>query len=271
VKYYRWGDDDRRFGPFIYARDLRGYRPFALVLSSGGGHDNDAVCTLRASAFGHTLIAILPAVIKPWRRWVDLSKYEWATERDGVKGYWDQHAREYGFSLNDGHLHVKLGAETGDSSTTQDWSCFLPWTQWRHVRTSIYDRAGRHYWTEPNGGFFENYEARKVAEKSCAVTFSFDDFDGETLTVDAIIKEREWHFGTGWCKWLSWFRRPKISRSLDLSFSGETGRRKGSWKGGTVGHSIEMKPGERHEPAFRRYCSQNEMEFGGEVDNAATG
>ncbi|MGE3247484.1 MAG: hypothetical protein AB7F96_22255 [Beijerinckiaceae bacterium] len=30
---------------------------------------------------------------------------------------------------------------------------------------------------------------------------------------------------------------------------------------GTVGHSIEMEPGEIHEAAFRRYCAKNNLTF----------
>lgn len=37
--------------------------------------------------------------------------------------------------------------------------------------------------------------------------------------------------------------------------------RKGSWKGGTIGHSIEMPPGELHADAFRRYCAEHNMTF----------
>jgi len=90
---------------------------------------------------------------------------------------------------------------------------------------------------------------------------AFRDFDGEELTATTHISEHEWHFGEGQFKWLSLFRRPKISRSLDISFSGETGRRKGSWKGGTTGHSIEMLPGELHYAAFQRYCAEHQMTF----------
>lgn len=57
--------------------------------------------------------------------------------------------------------------------------------------------------------------------------------------------------------------RLAVRRSLDIQFSGETGTRKGSWKGGTVGHSIDMLPGELHEAAFRRYCSEHKMAFVG--------
>ena len=71
----------------------------------------------------------------------------------------------------------------------------------------------------------------------------------------------EHRFGTKSFKWLSWFVAPKISRSLMLQFQKETGRRKKSWKGGTVGHSIRMLPGELHESAFRRYCQEHDMTF----------
>lgn len=260
---YRWSDHDLRFGPFIYARDNKWHRPLSLMLDSGGRNDSPAICTLRIRGFGHTLIVRLPHIIKPWRNWVDLSDREWAKADavTGKKGYWDEHPREYGFSLSDGHLSLHFGAQTMDSSTTEDWGCFLPWTQWRHVRMSIYDQSGAHYWTEPKGRFLESWDDRKAAEKHCEVVFRFADYDGEQLTVSTNIEEREWHFGTGWFKWLSWFRPRKIRRSLDLRFSGETGKRKGSWKGGTLGHSIDMLPGEMHEAAFRRYCAENRMTF----------
>ncbi len=274
AKYYRWGDNDRRAGPFLYARD-RKYRPIALVLSSGRGEEPEfeGGCTLRASAFGHTLITALPQIVKPWKRWVDCSKYEWA--KSETSGYWDRHSREYGFSLSGSgrvgggqFLQVFLGAQTGDSSTTQNWCKFLPWTEWRHVRRSLYDLGGAHYWTEPKGLRYDHdaYLVRKAAEDGChSVTFGFTDYDGEALTARTRIEEREWRFGDGWFKWLSVFRKPIISRSLDIGFSGETGERKGSWKGGTVGHSIDMEPGELHESAFRRYCAKHDMVFGGEA------
>ena len=99
--------------------------------------------------------------------------------------------------------------------------------------------------------------------------FAFKDFDGEELTARTTIEEREWRFGVGWFAWLSLFRKPKISRYLEIAFSGETGKRKGSWKGGTTGHSIEMLPGELHESAFRRYCTEHDMTFVAAVNRDA--
>jgi hypothetical protein len=260
----RWSDNDRHLGPFTYARDKR-YRSLAIVLRSSD--DEDYGCTLRFSGFGHTLIVALPPVLRPWRTWVDTSRYDWAT----AAGYWDIYPRQYGFSASEGFLQVFHGAQTHDSSTTKTWAKFLSWTQWRFVRHSMYDTTGAHFWTEPQRVKGEPYdhEARWKASETCpSVTFAFKDYDGEDLTAKTKIEEREWLKGEGWFKWLSWFSKPRVSRSLDIQFSGETGNRKGSWKGGTIGHSIDMEPGELHEAAFRRYCAEHHMTFIGVVESA---
>lgn len=261
----RWGDNDRHLGPFTYAHDPR-YRPLAVIL--GSGEDEYPGCSIRFSAFGHTLIVELPPVIRPWRQKVFPKSWDAATvERLGRDWYWDIQKREYGFSIFEGHLDVALGRQTNDSSTEQRWGMFLPWTQWRHIRRSFYGVNGEHVATLPDTG--KSYlgdpdrwrREQAIEEATPTVLFAFDDFDGERLTATTKIEEREWKFGTGWFKWLSLFRKPKIRRSLDLRFSGETGKRKGSWKGGTTGHAIDMLLGELHEPAFRRYCAENNMTF----------
>jgi hypothetical protein len=69
--------------------------------------------------------------------------------------------------------------------------------------------------------------------------FEFKDFDGEQITATCKIEEREWQRGRGIFR-LLFIGRNLVRRSLDLQFSSEVGKRKGSWKGGMVGHSIEM-------------------------------
>lgn len=256
----RWGDHDRYLGPFTYARERGSYRSFCIEI--GTGYHEDERCRLRLAAFGHTLIVALPPIVKPERKWVDTSQYAWARGRGG---YWDSLQRTYGVSLHDGLLMVRYGRQTMDSSTEQSKGWFLPWTQWRHVRHSLYGLDGSHFVDLPEYGFKfgpGSWEEHRRVEESCpTAVFAFRDFDGEALTVTTKIEEREWRLGTKWCKWLSWFTKPKVHRSLDLRFSGETGKRKGSWKGGTLGHGIQMLPGELHEAAFRRYCAENGMAF----------
>jgi len=248
----RLTDNDTNIGQLTFGK--AGWRPWILRVESGD--DDDPGNCLTMYAFGWCARLRLPNIIPPYRVRHLATSWDAATvERMGRNFYYETFPRQYGFCLNDGHLTVSFGAATHDSSTTQDWGCFLPWTQWRHVRYSLYDAEGKHFWTqlERTGGFDEQFKA----DKECpTVSFTFRDFDNELITAKTKITEREWRFGTGWFKWLSLFRRPKISRSLDIEYSAEVGTEKGSWKGGTIGCGIEMLPGELHEAAFRRHCEQ---------------
>lgn len=249
----RWSDHDHYFGPFTFAWSDH-YRTIAVCLRSGD--DEDRAATFRISIGRFSFLSVVPGwLVRPERKRVE-AKY-WSPqdiERMGRDWYWDITPREYGFSVIDGHLSIEFGRVTHDSSTEQRWGCFLPWTQWRFVRHSFYGLAGEHIWTIPKGMKWD--ERREYEASVPTMTFAFKDFDGQDLTATTKIEEREWRFGEGWFKWLSLFRKPSIKRVLDIDFSGETGREKGSWKGGTVGTSINMLPGELHEAAFRRYCDQ---------------
>jgi hypothetical protein len=54
-----------------------------------------------------------------------------------------------------------------------------------------------------------------------------------------------------------------------MRFSSEVGERKGSWKGGTIGHSITLLPNELHEAGFRRYCEKEGLKFIGEKNKVS--
>ncbi|MGI9501473.1 MAG: hypothetical protein ACR2RE_00260, partial [Geminicoccaceae bacterium] len=215
----RWGDSDKYFGPVTYARD-RSWRPLAMLLESGC--DEYPGASLRISGFGHTFILALPAwAIRPYREKVVVKSWDAATvKRLGRNWYWDIDRRSYGFTVSEGHLHVTFGRQAMDSSKDQDWGCFLPWTQWRHVRHSFYGLNGEHVATlpdtgKPYDGTLKRWERKqKISDATPTTSFEFDDFDGERITAKTKIEECEWKFGTGWFKWLSLFRKPKISRSL---------------------------------------------------------
>jgi hypothetical protein len=277
MNHRKWGDNDVYFGPFTYAHSEKEYNPFAVII--GSGDEEHPGCYLRLGGFRKTLICSLPPIIPPYSEKVIASSWDEATvSRIGRNWYYAVSEREYGFTYagsgcigDGGFLQVFLGRQTQDSSSEQRWSCFTPWNNWRHVRHSFYGLDGNHFWTASDESNrlmdHEGWQARKDAEDACPTrTFAFSDFDGEFLTAKTRIEERQWELGTGWFKWLSHFHKPIIHRSLDIDFSGETGKRKGSWKGGTVGHSIEMLPGELHQSAFERYCKEHEMKFDKEVE-----
>lgn len=255
----RLTDDERRLGPLRWG--TTSWRPWRLTLESHGGDEGEHWNTLNVYAFGIAARLCLPRIIPPQRRKVQAAYWDAATiERMGQDWYWNEERRQYGFCLSEGHLMLFYGIQPGDSSRDQDWSCFLPWTQWRFIRFSLYQPDGAHFFTQlkrarPRG--FEAHTEQMEAEgKVGKVAFKIRDFDGELIEAVTHIEEREWRFGTKWCSWLSWFRKPKIVRSLDIRFSSEVGREKGSWKGGTIGHGITMLPGETPEQTFRRYCGQ---------------
>lgn len=252
----RLTDNDRNFGPLTLAR---WNKRFAVMLSSGDEEDGPAINTLTLNAFGWALRIRLPKIIQPWRI---RHEAHWDAEtvaRLGRNHYFETHEREFGFALSDmgngyDFLQVHFGAQTMDSSTTEDWCCHLPWKQWDCVRNSVYEPDGTHFATEKRrNDFREWWETR---DKCPVVHFGFEDYDGEMIVATCKIEEREWHRGEGWFKWLRWFYPAKIRRSLNLQFSAEVGPEKGSWKGGTTGHGIEMLPGETPRLAFHRYCSK---------------
>lgn len=279
MKAIRWSDDDRYFGPFTYSRDRRGYRPFTVML--GSGHDEYPGARLRLSGFGHTLIIALPQwVLRPHVTKVTPAWDAATIARLGRDYYLDETEREFGFTYSDGHMSFHYGIQTHDSSTTKSKGWFPPWTQWRFVRHSLYDLAGEHFATIPqrerrftigDAAWRNQWDVESAIKEACPSTsFEFDDFDGERIVAKTKIEEREWRFGERWCRWLSLLRRAKVRRSLDIQFSAETGKRKGSWKGGTIGHSVDILPGELHEVAFRRYCAEHNMTFVGPAIAKAT-
>ena len=251
MKKRRYSDNEKHFWPFTWS--ISNYRTLGIVLNSGKFHNQDGICNsednchLLLHLWKYTLICELPQIIAPYKKRVESGNYS----------YLDIHPKEYGFRINDdGFVQVFFGAQTMDSITTENWCTHLPFTQWRFHRQSWYSPDGRLIRTDYEKDkipYDAQYEYEQSMPKS---TFEFRDYDSEIITAEARIKEREWRFGQGWFKWLSFFKKPLIRKELDLRFSSQVGPEKGSWKGGCLGHGIEMLPNETPEQAFRRYCDQ---------------
>jgi hypothetical protein len=171
--------------------------------------------------------------------------------------------REYGVWYADKFLMVMYGIQSHDSSTEQNKGWFIPWLDTRHVRHTFYDENHNKICDAPEWGFkfgdnsWDNYQA--VVDSLPKTTLSFKDYDGELVEVKCYIEEREWRYGTGWFKWLGTIRKPLIQRTVNLQFSKEMGRRKGTWKGGTLGHGCVINPGESIYEAFLQYALDNEL------------
>jgi hypothetical protein len=67
-------------------------------------------------------------------------------------------------------------------------------------------------------------------------------------TATISVSEMEWRWR--WLPWLAWPR--PIRRRIDVEFDGEVGERSGSWKGGCLGCSYELRPTETPWDCLRR-------------------
>jgi hypothetical protein len=66
------------------------------------------------------------------------------------------------------------------------------------------------------------------------------------------VERREWRL-----RWLRWTRAFRdVRHYLEVSFSDEVGERSGSWKGGALGCSYELRPGETPVECLRRMESE---------------
>ncbi len=62
------------------------------------------------------------------------------------------------------------------------------------------------------------------------------------------VEEREWR-----PKWLKWTRLfAKTKKTIDINFSKECGKGKGSWKGGTIGCGYKLLPNEHPLDCIKR-------------------
>lgn len=254
MKKRRYSGDDLHCWPFTLS--FTTHRNFGVVLDSGAYEDGPGGCHIRLYLFGWVLICELPQIIPDYTR-RHVANWDAATiARIGRDWYEERFPREYGFTFFEGNLHTYFGPQTHDSRTTKSRVFFLPWRDCRFIRTSLYDLKGEHFHTEFDRARSAWPASTAVRDACPKARFEFDDYDGQRIVATTHIEEREWRRGTGLFSWLWWFRGPEIERSLTIEFSSEVGPEKGSWKGGTVGHSITMLPGELHEAAFKRYCEQ---------------
>jgi hypothetical protein len=255
VRNRRWSDHDKHFWPLTLSTG--DHSRLGFMFDSGANDGGAGDCHVRLYLWTVTLICELPKIIRDHR--VRHSAKSWSDEdlaRIGRDWYEEVFPREYGAYVSDGTLHVHYGAQTHDSRTDMNKCFFLPWRNWRFIRMSFFDLEGRHFWTERDNERAA-WEASTAVKAACPkAKFEFEDYDGQKIQATTHIEEREWRFGTGLFRWLSWLSRPKVKRTLSIEFNAEVGPEKGSWKGGTVGTSVEMVAGETAETAFQRYCEQ---------------
>lgn len=185
--------------------------------------------------------------------------------------------RAYGFSIVDDMIHTHYGIQPGywssDDKKNSDRTklFYIPWKRLEMVRHSLYNLDGTAFAHMPSHIILDWEERKRLCEEVPKIKFSFNDYDGEEIIATCYIEEREWRYGKGIWRWLLSYKKPIIWRVLDLNFSKEVGHEKGSWKGGTLGHSVNILPNETPLDAFTRYGNEKERrKHHGEVSRTFT-
>lgn len=170
-------------------------------------------------------------------------------------------SRAYGFwySPANNFLQIKYGiqdeyTDLNNPQVYKNWCCSLPWNDWTHVRTTLHQPTGAFY-ADITHTSFEQEEALLVDIPK--IYFQIKDFDGEIVQASAYIKERTWLKGRDRWSWLSRVCKPLVKRSLQIKYEAEVGSRKKSYKGGTLGYDIDLKPGESNLDAIVRACDED--------------
>lgn len=260
----RHGDSDKHWWRLRYTAP-ENWRPTGITLSThGGGYDESerSFNILNVSLRGHNLGLILPAIIMPGYRARAYS------DSDGnVIAYSEIIRREFGFRIVEGGLHYFYGVQTHEWPGSKSGLWTFPWGDTKHIRHSLYDTDGNFFCTMPEG-FVANWRTRERLENACPSSlFLFAEADGDLRTATCRIEEREWRRGRGIWRWLLAWRKHIVRRSVDIAYSGEVGARKGSWKGGTIGTSIDMQKDETITEAFRRHCRKENLRFIADVSH----
>jgi hypothetical protein len=93
------------------------------------------------------------------------------------------------------------------------------------------------------------YPSRQIPKKwKAPYTYVLKNGTVQKRTATYYIDRREWRW-----RWLMWLPWPRLVHTcIDVEFDGEVGEQSGTWKGGTIGCSYQMKKGELPIQTLRR-------------------
>lgn len=177
-------------------------------------------------------------------------------------GIQDCDSAAWGFNFHNNTIWIYIGGG-GNFEGGKKWKTFdLPWQyEWYRTSTLLKDLTWHHEtkknrtkWSVENRGGVGSYEW--LEENKWKETHPYiDSYDGTVVKATIGVTEREWRMK--WLYWCPFFGRTR--ETIEVEFDKEVGKRKGSWKGGTVGCGYEMLPDETPYHCLKRM--ENDREF----------
>ena len=166
---------------------------------------------------------------------------------------------KYGIAIYSDTFWVYLGGKGNMGGGTKWWTWDIPFFTKIHVRRDVECNIDGEIKMIP----YKNLESHgkdyiplKENKLVNVRTYDYTDMcDGEIIPCKYWVEEREWR-----PKWLTWIRLFKyVKKYIEIEFDNEVGKKKGSWKGGCIGCSYDLKPGETAEDCIKRM--EKEREF----------
>jgi len=154
-------------------------------------------------------------------------------------GIQDCDSAAWGVNIHDNTLWIYIGGG-GNFEGGRKWITWsFPFLTKDWFRTSILLKDGS--WEHEYKGDKKYFYKKEWKEKQASWKYDYtDSYDNSIIPTTIYVEEREWR--PKWLKWTKMFAI--VNKTIDVDFSKEVGKRKGSWKGGTIGCSYTMLPNE---------------------------
>jgi hypothetical protein len=163
---------------------------------------------------------------------------KWTDECDGPK---------WGLSIHNNTFWIYRGGKGNIQGGNKWWTWHIPFITKEWVRTSIL--LNDDSWEHEFKGSRKEFYLDEWKERQKAWIYDYvDSCDNSVIPTIIYVEEREWR--PKWLKWTSLFK--SVNRVIDVHFSKECGKRKGSWKGGVTGCSYSLLPNESPLDCLRR-------------------
>lgn len=159
---------------------------------------------------------------------------------------WQRNWQQWGGLLFEDSLHLHW------NECTKVWG--LPW------KAKIFQRHEVRRVDESWAPFVGSWERDKEPDGRQELNFSYIYTlrSGETQTRTATVYVQRYAHRPKWFTWTRLFET--VRQSISVEFSDEVGEQTGSWKGGCVGCSWGMLPGETAEESLRRMERERKFE-----------
>lgn len=126
----------------------------------------------------------------------------------------------------------------------------MPWRDRVHIAHDVMRPDGS--WAPFVGNWERDKEPDGRHTETHAYRYLLRSGEVQQRTATISVERMEWRL-----RWLRWTRLGRdVRHYIDVSFSDEMGERTGSWKGGTIGCSYDLHPGETPLECLRRMESE---------------